>query len=48
MNELKTSLHAVNLALRTVKIAETIKKTAVIIAAGVCCMMLYRGVRSRG
>ena len=45
MNELKTSLHAVNLAIRTAKIADAIRKTAIILAAGVCFLMLYRGIR---
>lgn len=47
MNGLKTSLHAVNLALRTVKIAEVIKKTAIILATCVCCFMLYRGIKEK-
>ena len=47
MNELKTSLHAVNLALRTVRIADAVKKTAIIVAAGVCCFMLYRGIKEK-
>ncbi len=42
MNRLKTSLHAVNLAVRTVKLADAVKKTAVIVAIGVCCFMLIK------
>lgn len=47
MNGLKTSFHAVNLALRTVRIAETVKKTAIILATAVCCFMLYRGIKEK-
>ena len=42
MNRLKTSLHAVNLAVRTVKLADAVKKTAIVLAIGVCCFMLIK------
>ena len=42
MNRLKTSLHAVNLAVRTVRLADAVKKTAIIAAIGVCCFMLIK------
>ena len=42
MNRLKASLHAVNLAVRTVKLADAVKKTAIIVAIGVCCFMLIK------
>lgn len=47
MNEFKTSLHAVNLALRTVRIADAVKKTAIVSAVCVCCFMLYRGIKEK-
>ncbi len=47
MNELKTSLRAVNFAFRTVKIADAVKKAAIIVATGVCCLMLYRGIKEK-
>ena len=42
MNRLKTSLHAVNLAVRTVNLADAVKKTAIVLAIGVCCFMLIK------
>lgn len=42
MNELLAAVKTVNLAVKTVRFAEAVKKAAVISAAVFCCLLIYR------
>lgn len=42
MDELRTAVKTVNLAVKTVRFADAVKKTAVVSAAALCGLLLYR------
>ncbi len=47
MNELRTVAGTLSLALKTVRIANMIKKAAVAVSIAVCAYVIYRSLRRR-